>query len=161
VIVFLDASALIKLYREEPGTATMRSLMGSKEMLGSFFISDHVGLEVKVRLHRLIRTSRGRTRRAFAQAVSRFALDRREHLNELAVSPRIVSRAEALAAAFPGSGAGTLDLIHAASAQHVQQVLPSEPLTFVASDRKLKHLAAAAGLRVFDPERDPLAALYS
>jgi predicted nucleic acid-binding protein len=155
VIAFLDASALIKLYRVEPGTDTMRTLLGRKEWVGAFFISDHVALEVQVRMHKLIRTSRGRTRRELAAAATRFSRDRSDHLNELAVGPPIVARAEELAATFAKSGAGTLDLLHAASALHIRQALPAEPLTFVASDRKLKHLAVLAGFPVFDPECDP------
>jgi predicted nucleic acid-binding protein len=152
VIFFVDASSLVKLYREETGTETMRALFGRPDCPGAFFISDHVALEVFIRLNRLKRTSTRRERRGFQKAIDRFELDRSEHLNVLSVDPTTLARSRALALRFDDSGAGTLDFIHLASAHHVTKTLPREPLVFVVSDRKLRHLVSRSGISVFDPE---------
>jgi len=154
VIVFLDASALVKLYHDESGTDTVHALLNEPSLAGRFFISDHVSLEVFVRLNRIRRSSARRDRRRLRFALNSFDRDRRRHLTVLQVDPQLIATAEAYAGAFPDSGAGTLDLIHLASAFQVQRDVPGERLVLVAADRKLRHVAKRAGLRTFDLEQE-------
>ena len=154
MILFLDASSLLKLYLEESGSAMMRALFEANRFTGRFYLSDHVALEVQVRLNRLGRVVSRRERRALRSGFRQFATHRSNHLNILTVDHGLIAEAEALAAQYADSGAGTLDLIHLASARRVQRSVPGERLVFVASDRKLRHVARRAGFRTFDPERE-------
>ena len=56
-------------------------------------------------------------------------------------------------------GAGTLDLIHLASAEYLQSATPGRTIRFMCSDGKLKSVALLRGFDVFDPETDPVTRL--
>lgn len=152
-------SSLVKLYVQEPGSDTMRSLFLRPDTPGTFFASDHVCLEVLVTLGRNLHRGGKKRRRSYRSAVEKFADDRQEHLNVVTVESRMVADAMSLAVDYADSGAGTLDLVHLAAAAHVRKVLPSEPLIFVVADRKLRFLAERAGFLVFNPEKDDVDAL--
>lgn len=158
MIYFIDASSLLKLYRAEPGTDTMRELLRG-ENSDEMYISDHIALEVIVRLNKLRRTARRRDRRLLDRSIATFNADRAEYLNVSFVQPEVIERGEALAAEFDDAGAGTLDIIHLSTALHVQSTVPDERLVFVVSDRKLRHVVRRAGMAVFDPETQPLSEL--
>ncbi|HEX8242963.1 MAG TPA: type II toxin-antitoxin system VapC family toxin, partial [Longimicrobium sp.] len=145
MILFVDASSLVKRYHEEVGSDTMDALFRPRDPEREFYISDHIGLEVFVRLGKLSRTGPGRARKSLRHRLRRFTSERADYFNIVKVDVHLVSEAEVLAARFADSGAGTLDLIHLASALQVQRNAPNEPLVFVASDRKLKHVATRAG----------------
>ena len=155
MIFFVDASSLVKLYQAEVGSQAMHALFGRPEHEDTFFISDLVALEVLVRLAKRGRAGR-KERREYRRAMQGYARDRAGYLHVLALEPGVVRNAEFLAVAHSDSGAGTLDLVHAASARQVQERLPDQPLTFVVADRKLRSLVERLGFRTFDPERgDP------
>jgi predicted nucleic acid-binding protein len=159
MLFFLDASSLVKLYIHETGSETMRALFQRPDTAGSFFTSDHVALEVLVTLGRnLIRADR-KKRRAFLGAVERFVSDRSRYLNVVTVESGVVAAADAIAVAYADSGAGTLDLLHLAAADHIQRTFSDEPLVFVVADRKLRSLARRAGFLIFDPENDGVESL--
>jgi hypothetical protein len=85
---------------------------------------------------------------------------RHAYLTVVKVKTELFGAAESIAVEYSDSGAGTLDLLHAASARQVRELVPHEPLVFVAADRKLRSLAERIGFRTFDPEKgDP--ALFS
>ena len=156
VILFLDASSLVKLYQDEPGAETMRELFESPELVGAFFVSELVSLEVLVRLAKEARSGRRRERRRLWRVLKEHAHHRATHLTVLDVEPGVIREAGSIAIAYSDSGAGTLDLLHAASAQQVRELVPHEPLVFVAADRKLRSLAERIGFQTFDPENgDP------
>jgi predicted nucleic acid-binding protein len=156
VIFFVDASALVKLYHDEVGADVMRNLFRHPEYKGSFFISDVVALEVLVRLAKRGRVGGRKERRTFIRMMKMHGHHRVESLNVIALEAGVVRNAESLAVLHSDSGAGTLDLVHAASARQVQERLPDRPLTFVVADRKLRSLVERLGFRTFDPERgDP------
>ena len=154
MIYFVDASALVKLYHEEVGTEVMQELLDDPDRIARFYISDHVGLEVVVRLNRVKRSLPRSERRRLRSAIASCDEDRARSLNVLPAEPNLVRSAESLASSFADSGAGTLDMIHLASALQVQQNVPGEQLVFVVSDRKLKYVATRAGFPTFDPERE-------
>ncbi len=159
MIFFLDASALVKLYHDEVGAEAMRRLFRSPEHQNAFFVSSLGALEVLVRLAKRGRTEGRPGRRRFARVLKEYARHREEYLNVVRVESSVVRAAESIAVAYHDSGAGTLDVLHAASARQLQDRLPDQTLTFVVADRKLRSLAARLGFRTFDPERGDLAQL--
>lgn len=161
MIFFLDASSLVKLYHDETGAETMRGLFGRPELYGAFFVSELVALEVVVRLTKGARSGGRKERRRLGRVLKAHASHRHAHLTVMEVETELFEVAEAFAIEYSDSGAGTLDLLHAASAQQVREIVPQEPLVFVAADRKLRALAERIGFRTFDPEKGDLALLSS
>jgi predicted nucleic acid-binding protein len=156
VIFFVDASALVKLYHEEVGAEAMRQLFRRPEHQDTFFVTNLVALEVLVRLAKRGRAGGRRERRRFDRVLKEYTRHREEYLHVVGVEPSVVRNAESIAVVHSDSGAGTLDLVHAASARQVQDRLPDQPLTFVVADRKLRSLVERLGFRTFDPEHgDP------
>jgi predicted nucleic acid-binding protein len=155
VILFLDASSLVKLYQDEPGAETMRALFERPELVGAFFVSELVSLKVLVRLTKEARSGGRKERRRLWRVLKEHAHHRAAHLTVLDVEPDVIREAGSIAIEYSDSGAGTLDLLHAASAHQVYRIA-DEPLVFVAADRKLRALAERIGFRTFDPENgDP------
>lgn len=152
MIFFLDASSLVKLYHDEAGAETMRALFRRPELYGAFFVSELVSLEVVVRLAKDARTGGRTARRRRDRVLRQHASHRDAFFTVLDLEPRVVQEAESIAIQYSDSGAGTLDLLHAASAQQVGELVPHEPLVFVVADRKLRSLAERIGFRTFDPE---------
>ena len=157
MILFLDASALLKLYREEVGSSTMRALMERTELNDAIFISDVVALEVLVRLAKQGRSSDRKERREARRALAEYTHHRGDLLQQLATETEVVRDAQVAALQYGDSGAGTLDLLHAVFAARLQRRVPHRPLLFVVADRKLRHLAERIGLRTFDPEAEDAA----
>ena len=56
-------------------------------------------------------------------------------------------------------GPGTLDLIHLATAEYLQSVIPQHTVSLMCSDGKLKSVAELRGFDVFDPETDSVSNL--
>lgn len=154
MIFFLDASALIKLYREETGSSALHALLVRPDPKPSLFISDMVALEVLVHLVKQGRSEDRKERRSARVALAAYADDRVNRLNTFDTEPRMVRDAEAAALRYRDSGAGTLDLLHAASALRLRLRAPDQPFVFVVADRKLRHLAERIGLRTLDPEAE-------
>ena len=152
MIFFLDASALVKLYRDEAGSRAMRSLFESPEHKDAFFISDVVALEVLVRLAKLGRAGGREGRRDQRRLMAAYARHRTRFLNVVGTEPGVLESAESLAIEYDDSGAGTLDLLHAAFARQLQRTVAEEPLVFVVADRKLRSLVERIGFRTLDPE---------
>ncbi len=152
MILFLDASALVKLYRNEDGSPTMHALFDDAEYRDSIIISDVVALEVIVRLAKGGRDGGRKERRRARQAITAYSRDRAQILNVHVTGPEVVRDAELAAVRYSDSGAGTLDLLHTAFVLRLRDSVPDALLVFVVADRKLRHLAERAGLRTFDPE---------
>ena len=156
MIFFVDASSLVKLYHEEAGADVIRELFHAPEYKGAFFVSDLVALAVLVRLAKRGRIGGRKERRTFHRTVRMHVRHRTESLNVVGMEPSVARHAESIAVVYYDSGAGTLDLLHLASARQIQNRLPDQPLTFVVADRKLRSLAERLGFRTFDPEHgDP------
>lgn len=160
MILFLDASSLVKLYQEEAGAETMRELFRRPELRGAFFVTELVSLEVLVRLTKEARSGVRKERRRLRRVLKAHADHRHAHLTVVEVETELFGVAESIAIKYSDSGAGTLDLLHAASAQQVR-ANADEPLVFVAADRKLRALAERIGFRTFDPEKGDPALLSS
>ena len=152
MIFFLDASALVKLYQDEVGSEAMRALIKRPEHKDAFFVSDIVALEVLVRLAKQGRSGGRTERRRLRRVMMAYAQNREETLHIVTAGSSVVREAESFAFAYSDSGAGTLDLLHAASARQVQAMVPEKPLVFVVADRKLRAVVERIGFRTFDPE---------
>lgn len=148
----MDASALVKLYHTETGIPVMRELFWHPEHKNAFFATDLVTLEVLVRLAKRARRGGRKERREIHRAIVTYARHRNQNLNVVGLDSEMLREAEIIATAYSSSGAGTLDLLHAASARQVQRLTPEQPLVFVAADRKLRSLVERLGFRTFDPE---------
>ena len=75
------------------------------------------------------------------------------------VTPDVVQTAIQLAHDHRKLGVGSIDLIHVATALHLRADHAPPSFTVACADRSMRLLAAAAGFRVFDPERDDPARL--
>lgn len=155
MIFFIDASALVKLYLNERGSHAMEALFARAGQPPGLYISDLTELEVLVTLAKRGRTEGRKGRRTYLRALERFADHRRTLLSVVSLSPGHVREARGFATRYPDSGAGTLDLVHAASARGVEARVPGGPLVFVVADRKLRALAERIGFRTLDPETEP------
>lgn len=152
MIFFLDASSLVKLYTDEKGSHAMRSLLNGPEHKDALFISDLIALEVLVRLAKLDRMEGRRARRDLRRRVDAYARHCARYLSLVRTESDILEDAESLAMEYSDSGAGTLDLLHAASARQLQRNIPEQPLVFVVADRKLRSLVERIGFLTIDPE---------
>jgi hypothetical protein len=152
VIYFVDASALVKLYHEEIGTAVMQELLDDPDRIARFYISDHVGLEVVVRLNKVRRSLPRSERRRMRSAIASF--------DERSRAPSERPPRGARPGSFHGIAGQQLCRFRRRNAGHdpsrfrLAGAADGEQLVFVVSDRKLKYVATRAGFPTFDPERE-------
>lgn len=153
-MVFFDSSALVKAYLDEDGTGVV---IGAMERLnGRLFISPFVGLEVLTTLRTAFRDA-GRIE--WHEVLDEFRVDYEESFNVIEVGPEVVERAMQIAVTYRTARARSMDLLHLATALHLQATRPAHTVTIITSDQDLAALSTQCGLRTFDPAREPLAAL--
>ncbi len=141
MILFLDTSALVKLYIAEPGSERMRSVVALGEPMAASvlaFAEIHATL-ARRRREALLRPPE------LAQLQQAFALDW-EELTQVSASLAVLQLVPGLCARHPLRGA---DAVHLASALLLHQ--EGLRVTFACSDRDLVGAAAAEGLLTFDP----------
>jgi predicted nucleic acid-binding protein len=155
-VVFFDSSALVKAYLEEDGTGVVLGAMERNP--GSLFISRFVALEVVTTLRTAFRDAQ---REEWGEVLAEFRTDYESSFNVVQVGPEVVERAVALAVSYRMARARSMDLLHLATALHLQGSRPRQRVTLVTSDHDLAELSATCGLRTFDPSREPLASLLS
>jgi predicted nucleic acid-binding protein len=149
--LYFDANALVKLYKSESGSATMRDIFGRPEFAGGLFVSEFVALEVVAALAKA-RRSGVLSRKAHRRAVREFWTDYPAVFNVLTVDSFLVDQALRLGQEHWRSAAGAGDLLHLASVLHLSAFVPNDRFFLVTSDGALKALSARAGVLVFDPE---------
>ncbi len=137
MIVYLDASALVKRYVAEAGSADVAATIGAARLLATAVISR---AEVTAALAKAVRLGWA-TRKAATAGLADFDADWPD-LIRLEVSEAVVARAAALA--WQRSLRG-YDAVHLASALHWQDAL-GEPVTVATYDRELWRGARASGL---------------
>jgi predicted nucleic acid-binding protein len=153
-LVFFDSSALTKAYLDEEGSGVV---LGAVERLaGRLFISEFVALEVLTTLRTAFRDS---SRSEWNGVLAEFWADYQGTFNVVEIGPEVVDRAMRLAENHRTARARSMDLLHLATALHLQGPRLPDQVTLVTSDRDLADLASRCGLRTFDPSREPLAAL--
>lgn len=153
-MVFFDSSALVKAYLEEEGTGVV--IGAFSRMSGRMFISDFVALEVLTSLRTAFRDA---SREQWREVLAEFRADFVDAFNIVEVGPVVVGRAMRLVTAHRQARARSMDLLHLATALHLQAANPAADVTMITSDRDLATLSSECGLRTFDPSREPLAAL--
>ncbi len=137
MIVYLDASALVKRYVAEVGSAQVQALIGEARALGTGLLSR---AEVAAALARAARTGLV-TRDAAAKALQAFNLDW-EHLVRLQLGETLVARAAALAWEH---GLRGYNSVHLATALTWRETL-GETVCMATYERELWRSAQASGL---------------
>ncbi|HEX6373549.1 MAG TPA: type II toxin-antitoxin system VapC family toxin [Longimicrobium sp.] len=153
-MLFLDASAVAKLYLDEYGSGVVRGAV--KRAKGALFLSDYVALEVLTALRVGFRSA---SRDKYQEKLDGFWADFPRKYNVVEVSPAIRKAAMRLTTRVRHARARSLDVLHLATALEVQATFVGVQVTMVTSDQDLAALAVTCGLRTFDPSREPLAAL--
>lgn len=156
-MIFLDASALVKAYVREPGSPSVHGAIA--RLKGQLCLSRAVALEVLstfARKHRRDEITRGEYRAA--RAVFLQELEVKFKLLELC--ERDFVAAFALADLYRRAGVGPFDVLHLASALHLQAET-TDPVAVASSDGPFLAAARSAGLQTFDPEKQPLGALIA
>ncbi|MBW3572243.1 MAG: type II toxin-antitoxin system VapC family toxin [Gemmatimonadetes bacterium] len=153
-MLFLDSSALVKLYLAEDGTSTMRGIIHRRG--GSLFVSDFIALEVLTAIRVALRKE---TAAVYATALTQFRIDFPGLFNLVDVDAVTRRLACDLTTRSRTTRARSMDLLHLAAALRLQARRTLSPVTMVTSDQDLADLSKQHGLRTFDPSREPLAAL--
>ncbi len=141
MILFVDSSALVKLYVEEQGSERMRQTVAHGNTVAA---SDLAFAEIHAALAR-----RRREGSLLAPEFDRLRLQLAgdwPKLTQVSIGPEILSLVPELCVRHPLRGA---DSLHLASALHLQ--VGGLEITFACSDRTLFAAAASEGLAVFDP----------
>lgn len=150
---FIDSSALVKAYVTEQGTATVQAVVSR---LGSAVcVSTVVVLETAAALARLRRTKQIRSR-VYARARKDFLYDCRMRFHVVHPPEPVVTAALGMIDTYWMRSPGAADLLHIATAEYVQTLLPSVTVGVMCCDLSLRSVAEERGLDVFDPIRDPL-----
>lgn len=137
MILYLDASALVKGYVAETGSSEVRALIGDAQAVGTAIISR---AEVAAALAKAARMKL-LTRAAAAKALQAFSVDW-EDLVRLQVGESLIARAAAVAWEH---GLRGYDAVHLAAALVWREAL-GEPVTVATYDRELWRGARAGGL---------------
>ena len=135
---YFDSSAVVKVYVQENGRASVLRLLRLHEVV----VSAILPVEIRGALRRRAEENAIESSRLPA-ALNQLAADR-EQWNVLAVSAVILGRAEEIVATH---AVRTLDAIHIASAKEFAERLHA-PVPFISADRRQVEAAAAVGLTV-------------
>jgi predicted nucleic acid-binding protein len=141
LILFLDTSALVKLYMAEPGSERMREAAAREEPMAVSvlaFAEIHATFARRRREELLLATELEQLQIAFA--------DDWEKLTQVPIGAAVLKSVPRLCGRHPLRGA---DAVHLASALLLQE--EGLEVTFACSDRRLLEAAAAEGLTPFDP----------
>jgi predicted nucleic acid-binding protein len=139
MIVYLDTSALVKLYVEEEGSSEARAAVVGADAVATSrvaFAEAHAAFAAAVRLGRISAEER-------ATIAALFRTDWYAYV-VVGVTQAVVELAADLALHYDLRG---FDAIHLASALLVRQ-RTTDPVRLLAWDRRLAHAAAACGLAV-------------
>lgn len=149
IFYYLDSSAWVKRYYEEPGAAFVQRLFAEN----SFFACASLGLiEVMATLARKGKAL-GSSQSTIEQQ-SRALHEDWQFFIKVQFTSDVIDRATRSAKQLTLRG---VDAIHLASALELQQRIadPADELIFVTSDSELLQAAQVSGLIVIDPMRPP------
>lgn len=144
MILFLDTSAMVKLYLAEPGSERMRgAVMEERPVAASHlaFAEIHATFARRGREELLLASELEQLRLRFA--------DDWEELTQVPIGAEVLAFVPGLCARHSLRGGDALQL--ASALLLVQEGLA---VTFACSDRRLLDAAAAEGLATFDPVED-------
>jgi predicted nucleic acid-binding protein len=138
VWAYFDSSAVVKVYVQENGRATVLRLLRLHEVV----VSAILPVEIRGALRR--RAEEGGIEGSRIPAAFKQLAADREQWNVLAISTEILGRAEEIVANY---AVRTLDAIHIASAKEFAERLQTR-VPFISADRRQIEAAAAVGLTV-------------
>ncbi len=140
MILYLDSSAVVKLYVDEPGSAQTSKLIEETDLVGTSRITR---AEVSAALSKAVRMKMLAAEEG-AEAIKLFR-DRWADLMILEVSEGVVESADLLAWSH---GLRGYDAVHLAAAQSWQTAL-KEPVTLATYDNELWQAAQSVGVTVW------------
>ncbi len=153
-ISYFDASALVKLYVSEAGSAWVDAFINARQpggALSNLVTIVEIGIvEVAAAIARRQREG-ALTHQARNQLFRVLSEDKQELFQMIAVTGNIINKAAALTQKYPLRG---YDAVHLAGALFITQEMAnaaSASVIFVSSDQKLCQAAAAEGLAVENP----------
>lgn len=141
MILYLDTSAIVKLYSNEPGAAQVKKAVGKAEMIATCLISYTETRSALARKRRLGEIGE----RALEEHKREFEQDW-EAMHHLPINEATVRRAGILAEQH---GLRAYDGIHLASVEALQLTVRSSA-TFACFDKALSEAALSLGLRLLD-----------
>lgn len=153
---FVDSSALLKAYVTEAGTPTVLAALDL--LRGSVYVSSAVVLETASALAKWRRTQRVREK-LYTRARDDFRTHCRTRFHVVHPPASVVATTLGLIDAYRLRSPGGFDLLHVATAEHIQTLLPGRTLSFMCCDDGLRSVAQERGFDVFDPMHDPLSEL--
>lgn len=177
--LFIDTSALAKLYIEEAGSETMEKLASRPDLEGGFFISDCVAIEAYGLFAKRLRIaeeerkkSRGgkaveaENRARYQIACIEFRRDYEDgRYSRVELDREVLQIASDLAQAFPDRRVSPMDMIHLATTFYLTKSLEEagadHNVVLVVRDQPLKTLAEGHGMDVWDPLEDDPDAIFS
>lgn len=140
MILYLDTSALLKLYVEEPGATQVRAAVRSAPAIATHLVAYaevRSGFAKALRLRRITRPALLRYQRDLDTDW--------ENLSVLQPDERLVRRAADLIDRF---ALRAYDGVHLAAAESLLAALPPDRVAFLSFDAELNSAAAALGMRV-------------
>ncbi len=145
MIVYLDASAIVKLYVEEPGSPDVARMVEMANVVGTALVTM---VEVYAALARAAR--RRMIPKKKAEASARIFLRQWGQLHRLRITEHTVERAAGFAWKY---GLRGYDAVHLASALGWREML-GQPLVLATYDRELWEAARRSDIEVW-PEVQP------
>lgn len=142
---FVDSSALLKLYHDEPGTHRMGIIYDG---IGAIFISELARLEI-VSSGARKRRNGDIDARAFSSLVDRFAEDIGDRIQVFPFSPVIIARAYEFL--VESSGANPLKTLDALQFTFYRQHCKPDTV-YVSADQRLLGIVRSHGYPVLNPE---------
>jgi predicted nucleic acid-binding protein len=152
-VYFVDSSALVKAYASESGTQAVDATLD--RLRGSVYVSSVVLLETAAALTRMWRTGRLR-RKTYASARDRFLNHCRTRFHVVHPPAAVINQTLGLIDIYRARSAGGFDLLHIATAEYIQTLLPRGRLALMCCDEGMRSVAEERGFDVYDPLRDPL-----
>jgi len=154
-LYFLEATAFVKLFVQEPGTAALIRLMETVED-NRKLISASAPLEVYAAIRRRERS--GDIAAADATVALEILRLEAARMVQQPLNPAVLESARQLLDRTPLRWPAALQLGAALTARDMFQ---GTPITFVSSSPDLLEAARKEGLEIFDPVSEPLAAASS
>ena len=147
---FLDASAVVKRYAEEAGSAWVRQITDPQAQ-NTILLAEITLVEVTAALAAKQRAPKGITLEQRNRVLSRFFQDCDEHFTLVSTDRSVIDRAVDLAQRHRLRAYDAVRLATALEASGITQAQALPALTFVAADTDLLTAAAAEHLSVENP----------
>ena len=147
---FLDASAVVKRYAEEAGSAWVRQITDPQAQ-NTILLAEITLVEVTAALAAKQRAPKGFTLEQRNRVLSRFFQDCDEHFTLVSIDRSVIDRAVDLAQRHRLRAYDAVQLATALEANAITQAQALPALTFVAADTDLLTAAAAEHLSVENP----------